>query len=88
MIIGYQVSIKLGDFIVINLEKEALNQKVKKYALENGSWDWNKLNGMLPNDFLDILVTIKAPERGVRQDRVAWLPTIDSILPSNQVTSV
>ena len=42
-----------------------------EYATANGDWDWERLGQVLPKDWLDILMSLKALNVFVGPDQVA-----------------
>ena len=68
---------RIGDLAMINLEGDFLNLRVSKYTTNKGDWDWNKLNQILPLDYIELLIPIKAPNLNVIQVYIAWFPTAD-----------
>lgn len=49
---------------------------MRDLATSGGNWDWDSLGQFLPNDCLDLILPIKAPNSAVGSNCAAWLPTI------------
>ena len=47
------------------------------YVTRENTWDWEKLSTILPNDCLELLVPIKAPDPLAGQDVLGWFLTTD-----------
>ncbi|XP_057747786.1 uncharacterized protein LOC130966983 [Arachis stenosperma] len=63
----------LKEVALTNLEEDKLNEKVVDYVNENGDWDWEALNRVLPEEVIDILYTIKAPNLQIGEDSISWM---------------
>lgn len=69
---GYKPLIKLFDITVHDAEKDF---PVLHYSV-NGSWNWNKIQHLIPTEIRDRIAAIHPPNPG-RNDFVCWNPTSD-----------
>ena len=63
------------DLVSLEANDEILNQNLVKYIDGEGQWDWMKLNLLLRKDSIDLIAPLKAPEEGLGEDSIVWLPT-------------
>ena len=66
----------LGDFAIRELNGNDHSQKLAEFITSEMIWDWDRLSTILPNDCLELLIPIKAPDPLAGQDILAWFPTI------------
>ena len=61
----------LGDFVNRELNGNEHSQLLANFVTRDNNWDWVKLSTILPNDCLELLVPLKAPDPLV--GRMYWL---------------
>ncbi|KAL4275453.1 hypothetical protein AHAS_Ahas20G0108700 [Arachis hypogaea] len=64
---------EFSEVSLVELDENKLIEKVADYVMEDGEWDWEALNLVLPEEVTDIIHTIKAPNPYVGDDFISWL---------------
>ncbi|CAL1388501.1 unnamed protein product [Linum trigynum] len=62
----------LEDFLFTNISAEEREEPVCNWVHPSGTWDWERLTGLLPDDILFLLAGIDTPRQNLGEDTTIW----------------